>query len=77
MKDTGSWSGEIWRRILNSVAHKCDCGVHFNLLKGRLGYEGAAHCFFSPCSAQRITCASKSISYLRPFRKFIPNNPSY
>jgi hypothetical protein len=44
MEGTGCWSGEIWRKILNSVAHKYDCGVHFNMLEGRLGYEGDEAC---------------------------------
>jgi hypothetical protein len=44
MEDNGSWSGEIWRKILNSVAYKYDCGVHFNMLEGHLDYEGDEGC---------------------------------
>jgi hypothetical protein len=37
-------NGEIWRKILNSVADKYDCGVRFTISKGRLGYEGDQAC---------------------------------
>lgn len=38
------WNGEIWRKILNSVAGKYDCGVRFTIEGGRLGYEGDRDC---------------------------------
>jgi hypothetical protein len=37
-------NGEIWRKILNSVADKYNCGVRFTISKGRLGYEGDQAC---------------------------------
>ncbi|RJQ65900.1 MAG: hypothetical protein C4519_26835 [Desulfobacteraceae bacterium] len=40
----GAWKGEIWRKILNSVAHKYDCGVRFSVQKDRLVYEGDGAC---------------------------------
>lgn len=38
------WNGEIWRKILNSVAGKYNCGVNFTLHRGRLNFEGDVHC---------------------------------
>jgi hypothetical protein len=38
------WNGEIWRKILNSVAGKYDCGVRFTIEGGRLAYEGDRDC---------------------------------
>jgi hypothetical protein len=38
------WNGEIWRKILNSVAGKYNCGVNFTLSRGRLNFEGDVHC---------------------------------
>ena len=35
---------EIWRKILNSVADKYNCGVRFTISQGRLGYEGDRAC---------------------------------
>jgi len=35
---------EVWRKILNSVAAKYDCGVHFTLDAGRLNFEGDRDC---------------------------------
>ncbi len=37
-------NGEIWRKILNSVADKYNCGVRFTVSQGRLGYEGDKAC---------------------------------
>ncbi len=42
--NTIKWNGEIWRKILNSVADKYDCGVRFNIQEGRLGWEGDRAC---------------------------------
>ena len=39
-----TWNGEIWRKILNSVAAKYDCGVRFLIEDGRLGWEGDRAC---------------------------------
>ncbi len=39
-----NWNSEIWRKILNSVAAKYDCGVHFTLDAGRLHVEGDRDC---------------------------------
>jgi hypothetical protein len=41
---TTTWNGEIWRKILNSVADKYDCGVRFTIKDGRFGYEGDRDC---------------------------------
>ena len=41
---TTIWNGEIWRKILNSVANKYDCGVRFSVDGGRLGWEGDRAC---------------------------------
>ncbi len=38
------WNGEIWRKILNSVAGKYDCGVRFKIEEGRLGFDGDRDC---------------------------------
>jgi hypothetical protein len=38
------WNDEIWRKILNSVASKYDCGVRFSIQGGRLGWEGDGAC---------------------------------
>lgn len=35
---------DVWRKILNSVAAKYDCGVHFTLDAGRLNFEGDRDC---------------------------------
>jgi hypothetical protein len=37
-------NSEIWRKILNSVAHKYDCGVRFTIAQGRIDYEGDRDC---------------------------------
>ncbi len=37
-------NAEVWRKILNSVALKYDCGVHFNLNAGQIKYEGDRDC---------------------------------
>ena len=37
-------NGEVWRKILNSVAVKYDCGVQFNLSAGQVKYEGDRDC---------------------------------
>lgn len=42
--NTINWNGEIWRKILNSVAGKYDCGVNFNIHSGQLDFEGDRHC---------------------------------
>lgn len=39
-----NWNGEIWRKILNSVAGKYDCGVNFTIDAGRLKFEGDRRC---------------------------------
>ncbi len=39
-----NWNGEIWRKLLNSVAEKYDCGVNFTITAGRLGFEGDQAC---------------------------------
>ncbi len=39
-----NWNREIWRKILNSVAAKYDCGVHFILDAGRMTHEGDPDC---------------------------------
>jgi hypothetical protein len=35
---------EIARKILNSVAHKYDCGVEFRIEDGRLSFDGDRDC---------------------------------
>ena len=42
--NTVTRNDEIWRKILNSVAGKYDCGVTFTMQAGHLGYEGDRHC---------------------------------
>jgi hypothetical protein len=37
-------NGEVWRKILNSVAVKYDCGVQFTLNAGQMRYEGDRDC---------------------------------
>ena len=39
-----NWNGEIWRKILNSVAGKYNCGVNFTIHAGQLNFEGDRHC---------------------------------
>ncbi len=39
-----NWNGEIWRKILNSVAGKYDCGVNFTINAGQLNFEGDRDC---------------------------------
>lgn len=39
-----NWNGEIWRKILNSVAEKYDCGVIFKINAGQLKFEGDRDC---------------------------------
>ena len=39
-----NWNGEIWRKILNSVAGKYDCGVNFTVHGGQLNFEGDRLC---------------------------------
>jgi hypothetical protein len=39
-----NWNSEIWRKILNSVAAKYDCGVRFTLDAGQLNVEGDRDC---------------------------------
>jgi len=42
--NNSKWNGEIWRKILNSVADKYDCGVRFTNQEGYLSYEGDKAC---------------------------------
>ena len=42
--NTINWNGEIWRKILNSVAGKYDCGVNFTIHAGQLNFEGDRDC---------------------------------
>ncbi|MBT8339461.1 MAG: hypothetical protein HKP58_02140 [Desulfatitalea sp.] len=42
--NTIKWNSEIWRKILNSVADKYDCGVRFCVHEGRLDWEGDRAC---------------------------------
>ena len=42
--NTINWNSEIWRKILNSVAGKYDCGVNFTVQAGQLNFEGDRHC---------------------------------
>ena len=42
--NTINWNGEIWRKILNSVAGKYNCGVNFTVTAGSLDYEGDRDC---------------------------------
>ena len=35
---------EIWRKILNSVAGKYNCGVNFTIQAGQLSVEGDRNC---------------------------------
>ena len=42
--NTKKWNGEIWRKILNSVADKYDCGVRFTNQEGQLSYVGDKAC---------------------------------
>ena len=42
--NTVNWNGEIWRKILNSVAGKYDCGVSFKVSGGHLSFEGDRVC---------------------------------
>jgi hypothetical protein len=37
-------NGEIWRKLLNSVAGKYDCGVRFTYDSGNFGFEGDQAC---------------------------------
>ncbi|GAB6907056.1 hypothetical protein DESC_770110 [Desulfosarcina cetonica] len=39
-----NWNGEIWRKILNSVAGKYNCGVNFTINRGQLNFEGDRDC---------------------------------
>ena len=39
-----NWNRDIWRKILNSVAAKYDCGVRFTFDAGRLTIEGDRDC---------------------------------
>ena len=39
-----SWNREIFRKILNSVAAKYDCGVRFTLTGGHMNIEGDRDC---------------------------------
>jgi hypothetical protein len=39
-----NWNGEVWRKILNSVAEKYDCGVRFTIESGRVSFEGDRTC---------------------------------
>lgn len=39
-----NWNREIWRKILNSVAAKYDCGVRFTLDADRINFEGNPEC---------------------------------
>lgn len=39
-----NWNGEIWRKLLNSVAAKYDCGVHFTHRSGYMDVEGDRDC---------------------------------
>jgi hypothetical protein len=42
--NTIRWNGEIWRKILNSVAGKYDCGVNFTIHGDQLDFEGDRQC---------------------------------
>jgi hypothetical protein len=42
--NTVNWNSEIWRKILNSVAGKYNCGVNFTIHAGHLDFEGDRHC---------------------------------
>lgn len=35
---------EVWRKILNSLAVKYDCGVHFTINAGQVKFEGDRDC---------------------------------
>ncbi len=35
---------EIWRKILNSIAGKYNCGVNFTIESGQLNVEGDRDC---------------------------------
>ena len=37
-------NGEIWRKLLNSVADKHECNVRFTHDSGEFGYEGERAC---------------------------------
>ncbi len=39
-----NWNGEIWRKLLNSVAAKYDCGVRFIHQAGQMDVEGDRDC---------------------------------
>ena len=39
-----NWNCEIWRKLLNSVAGKYDCGVNFSIHGGQLTFEGDRLC---------------------------------
>ncbi|HSO19595.1 MAG TPA: hypothetical protein VLT88_09070 [Desulfosarcina sp.] len=39
-----NWNGEIWRKLLNSVAAKYDCGVRFIHRGGHMDVEGDRDC---------------------------------
>ena len=42
--NTVNANGEILRKLLNSVADKYDCGVHFNSLDEQMDFEGDQGC---------------------------------
>ena len=42
--NTVNWNGEIWRKILNSVAGKYNCDVNFTVSGGNLDFEGDRQC---------------------------------
>ena len=42
---------EVWRKILNSVAGKYDCGVSFSIQAGRLTFEGRSLVISNPADA--------------------------
>lgn len=35
---------EVWRKLLNSVSKKYNCGVDFSITAGKLGFEGDYAC---------------------------------
>lgn len=39
-----NWNGEIWRKLLNSVAAKYNCGVRFTHQRGHMQVEGDPAC---------------------------------
>jgi hypothetical protein len=42
--NNNTWNRKIWRKMLNSVACKYDCGVRFNIRGDRLEFDGDREC---------------------------------